>query len=225
MLFSKLKYVLALILLIPAASFAQEFGTVNFKFDSDQLDSEGQRQVSEIAEKLKSVQSYKPTVVVGYTDAVGTSSYNLDLGQRRANRVASALIALGVPVDRIGSTSSRGKNDLLIAVATAERQNRRVTVKLEDILAACRSYREITLSQDAIGDELQTDLSTRLSEAVAYYEQFTNSGNNGPAFQMAGAAREDCSNAVGLDRKSVRKIEYAKKCFCNSARLRVALGQ
>ena len=207
-----------------AIAQAQEFGTVNFQFDSDQLDTEGRQQIADIAERLKEANSYKPTVVVGYTDAVGTSAYNLDLGQRRAKTVADALIAAGVPVDRLGTLSSRGKNDLLVKVQTAERRNRRVTVQLGDILAACPSYRRVALSQNSVGEELQNDLTLRLSEAVENYSRMTTTGANGPAFQMAGAAREDCGQAVGYDGQSVRKVEYAKRCFCSSARMRTALG-
>ncbi|MEM7088037.1 MAG: OmpA family protein [Pseudomonadota bacterium] len=204
---------------------ADTFGTVNFNFDSDQLDAGGRQQVSEIAARLKAVDSYKPTVVVGYTDAVGSTGYNQSLGQRRANTVAQALIAAGVPVDRIGTVSSRGKTDLLVAVTTADRRNRRVTVGLAEILAACRSYRDVQLTQAAVGNELQQDLNTRLQTAVTQYQLLTNSGQNGPAFQMAGAAKEDCGKAVGLDAGSIRKVEYAKRCFCSSARLNVALGR
>ncbi len=205
------------------AVVAQDFGTVNFAFDSDRLDAEGRQQVAEIAERLKETDSYKPTVVVGYTDAVGASGYNQDLGQRRAKTVADALISAGVPVDRIGALTSRGERDLLIKVETAERRNRRVTIGLGDILAACPSYRRVALSQNAVGDALQDDLTLRLSEAVETYNRLTANGSNSPAFQMAGAAREDCGQAVGYDGASVRKIEYAKRCFCSSARMRTAL--
>ena len=215
---------LVLCLLTPLPGKSAEIGTVNFQFDSDQLDTQGQAQVAEIAERLKAVSSYKPTVVVGYTDAVGSSGYNQSLGQRRADTVARALAAAGVPVDRIGKTESRGKNDLLIKVASAERLNRRVTVQLGDILGACQSYRDVALSQSAVGEELQNDIRARLSEAVIYYDRFAANGANGPAFQMAGAAKQDCGQAVGYGNDSVRKLEYAKKCFCNSARLKTALG-
>ncbi|MEM9577401.1 MAG: OmpA family protein [Pseudomonadota bacterium] len=215
--------VLSLFLLVPVVS-AQELGTVNFQFDSDQLDPDGRRQIADIAERLKETESYKPTVVVGYTDAVGTSAYNLDLGKRRAKTVADALIAAGVPVDRLGAISSRGKNDLLVRVQTADRRNRRVTVQLGDILAACSNYRNVALSQSAVGAALQNDLTLRLEEAVKTYSRMTATGKNGPAFQMAGAAREDCGQAVGYGDQSVRKIEYAKRCFCSSARMRAALG-
>lgn len=214
----------AIILLFPFQASAQSFGTVNFNFDSDQLDAQGQQQVAEIAERLKAVDSYKPTVVIGFTDAVGSTGYNQGLGQRRANTVARALVAAGVSVDQIGSISSRGKTDLLIEVATADRRNRRVTVGLAEILAACRSYREVQLSSSAIGDELQRDLLNRLQVAVSQHALLTSTGQNGPAIQMAGAAREDCGKAAGLGADSVRKIEYSKRCFCSSARLQTALG-
>lgn len=203
----------------------QDLGTVYFDFDSDQLDSTAQSQVSEIAEHLTENPTYKPTVVVGYTDAVGSSGYNLGLGERRARRVAEALIGAGVPVSRIGSVSSRGENELVVAVATAERRNRRVRVTLDDMLAACRSYRQIDLNPAGFGDAFQADLQGRLNEAVAAYSQFSADGHNGPAFQMAGAARHDCGIAAGLDMQAGRKLEYGQKCFCNSARLRVALGR
>lgn len=211
-------------ILVPSLLSAQLFGTVNFDFDSDQLDAQARQKVAEIAEALKSVDTYKPTVIVGYTDAVGGNSYNNNLGLRRAQAVANALRASGVPVERVGKTETRGKNELLVAVTTPERANRRVTVGLEDILAACRSYREIPLSTADVGDALQNDLVTRVSEAAGYYSQLTSNGANGSAFQMAGAAREDCEQAVGFNRDAIRKVEYAKKCFCSSARMKVALG-
>ncbi|MGR3617724.1 MAG: OmpA family protein [Paracoccaceae bacterium] len=213
-----------LVFFFPVALWAQSFGTVNFDFDSDQLDATALQKVAEIADALKSSDSYRPTVVVGYTDAVGGSGYNNDLGLRRANAVAAALRAEGVPVDRIGKTESRGKNELLVSVATPERQNRRVTVTLDDILAACRSYRDVNLSQSSIGDALQSDLETRVREAASHYQQLAGTGQNGPAYQMAGAARSDCEQAAGYKRDSIRKVEYAQKCFCSTARMQVALG-
>ncbi|MCV6825175.1 MULTISPECIES: OmpA family protein [Halocynthiibacter] len=210
--------------IFPLAVKAQDIGTVNFEFDSFALDANSQAQIAEIAEKLKAQQSYKQTVVVGYTDAVGSNSYNQSLGQKRATAVAQALVALGVPVARIGSVKSRGENDLVVKVATAERANRRVTVTLDDILAACRSYRSINISQSSVGDELQADLTARLQKAAGYLKSLEKSGRNGSAYQMAGAAGEDCNVAVGLKADSERKVEYAKRCFCSSARMEVALG-
>ncbi|MDB6178719.1 OmpA family protein [Paracoccus sp. Z330] len=210
--------------MLPVMGFAQDIGTVNFQFDSDQLDAEGRQQVEAIAQKLIAAQSYKPSVVIGYTDAVGSNAYNLDLGRRRAQTVANALIALGAPVDRIDHVESRGENELLVNVATAQRSNRRVTVTLDDMLAACRSYREIQLSQSNIGASLEQDLRQKLATAVQQYQSFAATGGNGPAYQMAGAAREDCGIAVGFDGGASRKLEYSKRCLCSYARLSVAMG-
>ncbi|OSP53984.1 cell envelope biogenesis protein OmpA [Pseudoruegeria sp. SK021] len=208
---------------VPAA--AQTIGTVNFAFDSAELDDTARAEIAKIADKLKTIDSYKPTVVVGYTDAVGNSGYNLGLGQRRANAVATALTAQGVPVDRVGLVESRGETDLLVTVSTPERRNRRVNVTLEQMMTACNSYRTVPLSQSSIGNELQDDLQTRLINATTYFQQFQSDGLNTPAFQVAGATREACEIAVAYDMGAFRKLEYAQRCFCNAARLDVALGK
>lgn len=223
----RLKWALAVALLSVSPIFlsAQEIGTVNFDFDSDHIDATAEAKIREIAQQLRDAQSYKPTVVVGYTDAMGSSGYNQGLGMRRARAVANELIALGVPVDRIGTVASRGENDLLVRVATPERLNRRVTVQLEDILAACRSYRQIQLAAGAIGPSLEQDLRVKLATASRDYETLSATGTNGPAFQMAGNAREDCGIAVGFDERADRKLEYSKRCLCSSARLEVAAGR
>ena len=216
---------LCLTLALPLAAAADTLGTVNFAFDSDVLDAEARDEISQIAARLTENPSYKPTVVVGHTDAVGSTGYNDGLGLRRAQRVANALVAAGVPVARVGDVESRGENELLVAVSTAQRANRRVTVRLDDMLAACRSWRGINVTRASVGPELQGDLTARLNEAVAAYQRFGTDGGNGPAFQMAGAAREDCGIAVGFGDAEARKVEYAQRCLCSSARLRVALGQ
>lgn len=208
---------------VPAVS--QTVGTVNFDFDSDQLDASALDEIARIADNLKSTDSYKPTVVVGFTDAVGARGYNYDLGLRRARAVANALLEQGVSVDQVGDVSSRGKTQLLVAVSGPERANRRVTVSLEQILAACKSYRDINLSSDAANSsDLNPDLATKLAVATTVYTQLQSSGANGPAFQMAGVAKDDCGQALGYVNDALRKLEYSKRCFCSSARMEVALG-
>ena len=100
-----------------------------------------------------------------------------------------------------------------------------MTVTLEQILDACRSWRQVGLTQAAIGPALEADIDARLNEAVAWYAKLETTGTNGPAFQMAGAAREDCGNATGYVGGAKRKLEYAQRCLCSSARLRTAIGQ
>jgi len=204
---------------------AQDLGTIFFDFGSATLDADAQAGVAAIARSLEASPSYRPTIVIGHTDAVGSAEYNMRLGQRRAQAVADALIAEGVPVSRIGTVSSRGKTELVVAVATAERRNRRVEVSLDDMLAACRSFRQIELNPEGFGDAFEADLRARLAQASSAFERFAGDGRNGPAFQMAGAARYDCSIAASLGAAEPRKLEYGQRCFCNSARLSVALGR
>ncbi|THD85161.1 OmpA family protein [Aliigemmobacter aestuarii] len=67
--------------------------------------------------------------VVGHTDNTGSASYNQDLSQRRANSVASVLIANGVPAGRIAAYG-RGLTAPIASNATPEgrAQNRRVDI-------------------------------------------------------------------------------------------------
>lgn len=213
-----------MLIAMPVALSAQDVGTVNFDFDSSVLDEEATAKVAEIATRLKENPSYKPTVVIGFTDAVGGFGYNDALGLRRARAVTAALEAQGVTVDRIGDVASRGERELLVSVTGPERQNRRVTVALDDMLGACRSFRDIPLTVRAVGAPLQSDLEQRLSEADAFYAQLASVRRSGAAFQMAGAAREDCFIAAGYGADALRKVEYAQRCICSSTRMRTALN-
>jgi len=66
--------------------------TVNFEFDSDQIEAQGHVQVLEIAHALKSTElSGHHMVIEGHTDEVGKSDYNVDLSYRRATTVMRAL--------------------------------------------------------------------------------------------------------------------------------------
>lgn len=66
--------------------------TVNFAFDSDQIEREGHKQIYEIAEALRSeALRGKRIRIEGHTDYKGTDSYNRDLSYRRATSVAHEL--------------------------------------------------------------------------------------------------------------------------------------
>ncbi|MFK7869228.1 MAG: OmpA family protein [Roseobacter sp.] len=212
-----------MLLLAPVGAVAQDIGTVNFDFDSATLDQDAKARLAEIAEKLNATPSYKPTLIVGFTDASGATSYNDNLGLRRARAVEQELERLGVDVNRIGSVNSRGERELLVSVAGPERLNRRVTVTLSDMLAACRSYRDINISPADVNAALQSDISDRYTEAQQFFDRLAGVRGNGAAFQMAGAAVEDCRIATSYELDALRKGEYAQKCLCNSARMRVAM--
>lgn len=70
-------------------------GDFLFDFDKDTLTARGKEVVDNVAAQLK-VSGAKDIKVAGYTDRLGKDSYNLDLSQRRANRVKARLIEDGV---------------------------------------------------------------------------------------------------------------------------------
>ena len=80
---------------------------VFFLYDSDTLDDEARKILSENAVVLKANPGWTITVE-GHCDERGTAEYNLALGDRRALAARDYLVSLGVPGDRL-STVSYGK--------------------------------------------------------------------------------------------------------------------
>ena len=65
---------------------------VNFAFDSAYQVLEGAKQaLKELADHLKE-KGYRKVIIEGHTDSVGTQEYNIDLGRRRAERIAGYLV-------------------------------------------------------------------------------------------------------------------------------------
>jgi len=70
-------------------------GDFLFDFDKDTLTPRGKEVVDNVAAQLKETGA-KEVKVAGYTDRLGSDAYNLDLSQRRANRVKARLVEDGV---------------------------------------------------------------------------------------------------------------------------------
>ncbi len=66
-------------------------------------------------------------IVIGYTDAPGSKSYNLELSRLRAETVKAALMAKGVPASMI-IVGAGGEAQPLVKTDDAEAENRRVQV-------------------------------------------------------------------------------------------------
>ena len=211
------------IIFSPAITNAEVSRTVNFDFDSAQLDQQARDSLAALADEIRSSSPLSTVVVIGHTDAVGSSGYNQSLGLRRARAVAAEMVANGIAVSQIGTVASRGKSELLVRVSTPERANRRVNVSLSDLLQACRSYREVMLPE-IDPDVLSSDLRNRLERAVQRRAELMQSGTNSPAYQVAGAAVEDCSAAYGFAPGAERREEYVKRCLCNYARISMLGG-
>ena len=88
--------------------FAQVVGDrVFFDFDKSVIKPEGQTTLQRQADWLKKYPNYSITIE-GHCDDRGTREYNLALGERRATAVRNALVALGIPANRM-KTISYGK--------------------------------------------------------------------------------------------------------------------
>ena len=77
-------------------------GDVLFDTGRAQLNPGSTRKLDQLAQFL-SEHPERRVQIDGFTDSVGTESYNQDLSQRRADAVRSSLIARGIDSSRIGS--------------------------------------------------------------------------------------------------------------------------
>jgi len=78
-----------------------------FEYDQAELHPRAQKQLSIVAEMLKS-DSKRKLYITGHTDAMGTDDYNIRLSQARAKTVKEQLAALGVAADQV-VTEGMGK--------------------------------------------------------------------------------------------------------------------
>jgi len=99
--------------------------TVHFEYDKSTLTGDEQTKLNADADWMKKNADVK-ILVEGHCDQRGSIEYNLSLGERRANAVKQMLIKLGVPAERI-STTSFGKEKLIATGDSEEEmaQNRR----------------------------------------------------------------------------------------------------
>lgn len=103
-----------------------------FDFNDARLGADAAKTAAAIAKEVR-LAGYPKIRVAGYTDLSGSDSYNVKLSQRRAEAVKRALVAAGVPADRI-LVEALGKTSPHVATADGVRepQNRRVEVTLAD---------------------------------------------------------------------------------------------
>ena len=110
--------------------FATEvLSTVNFAFNSAQLDAGARDILSEQARWIKQFPEVRFRVY-GHTDAVGSDRYNRNLGMRRAQAVVAFLTSQGISRSRLEAVASFGKDQPLIVTQGRERRNRRTVTEV-----------------------------------------------------------------------------------------------
>ncbi len=110
--------------------FADEVPTtITFAFDSAVLDATAQQVLREQANWIRQFPEIRFRVY-GHTDAVGSASYNKNLGQRRANAAVAYLVSHGVERSRLEAAVSYGASQPLIPTADRERRNRRTVTEV-----------------------------------------------------------------------------------------------
>jgi len=107
-------------------------GDVLFSTDKAQLKSGGTRNVQKLADFLTQYPQQK-VLVEGYTDSIGSDSYNQELSDRRAYAVRTALMEMAISSDRV---ATRGYGEAFPVAgndnATSRQLNRRVEIILSD---------------------------------------------------------------------------------------------
>ncbi len=110
--------------------FANEvLSTVNFAFNSSQLDAGARDTLREQAHWIKQFPEVRFRVY-GHTDKVGSSAYNKSLGMRRANTVVNYLVSQGISRARLEAVVSFGESQPLIVTQGRERRNRRTVTEV-----------------------------------------------------------------------------------------------
>ena len=80
-----------------------QFQPIYFDFDSQTIRSSENGKIQQIASFMR--QSSSQIIVAGFTDERGTAEYNRGLGERRAQSVREALIAMGADAQKIQTVS------------------------------------------------------------------------------------------------------------------------
>jgi outer membrane protein OmpA-like peptidoglycan-associated protein len=106
------------------------FNDVTFSFDGSSLSDEAKAALDAFAAKAKKMTENAYIEIQGHTDNIGSESYNLKLGQKRANVVMHYLnMEAGLPLFRMNSTSYGEYKPIADNSTKAGRAaNRRVTL-------------------------------------------------------------------------------------------------
>lgn len=106
--------------------------SIRFDFDRAEIKPEYRDILNRIAGILLTLKGYT-IAIYGYTDDVGTQTYNMQLSKRRADAVREFLVQAGIP-PKIISTKGFGASDPRMQGSSedARAANRRVEIAIVD---------------------------------------------------------------------------------------------
>lgn len=109
--------------------------TAQFDFDRDAVRTEDAQKILDELGKAGAV-TWQSVNAVGYTDSVGSPSYNQALSERRAAAIKALLVSKGVTPDMI-ATAGKGPKEPIASNDDAEgrAQNRRTDVEFQGVRA------------------------------------------------------------------------------------------
>jgi len=104
--------------------------TLYFESGSDEFTEESKREVKRLLAEM-ALREAPDITVIGHTDLVGPDPSNDALSLRRAERVRSILVGMGISPNRV-QTAGRGKREPLVPTANgvSEPRNRRVEISV-----------------------------------------------------------------------------------------------
>ena len=107
-------------------------GDVLFEFNRADIKATGHNELRKLAEFLKKHPD-RQVLIEGHTDDIGSNAYNENLSRRRAEAVANALAALGVPSPRVTAVGYGESYPVAANTTDTNRAlNRRVEVYISD---------------------------------------------------------------------------------------------
>lgn len=103
-----------------------------FDWDSAQVSSSAEKVLMSVSQEVQNNDALNSITLTGHADTSGPESYNMRLGQRRADAVKKALKDNGLDTVKI-TTLSRGENDLMVETDDGVREpsNRRVEITFD----------------------------------------------------------------------------------------------
>jgi len=107
------------------------FGDVLFNTDQAVLTAQGMQTAQRLADALRNAPD-RSVLVEGFTDSTGTASHNLELSQRRAESVRSALMQMGVERSRI---DTRGYGEAYPVAGNSSASDRQLNRRVEIVLS------------------------------------------------------------------------------------------